>query len=132
MRSEEELCQRLKRRKLDQETIARVILFLKKNGFIDDMEFSRAWLNDKIKRPLGIRRISEELRRKGVDRKIIEQTLAAALDNYDEKSVVLELARRRFKKLFSHKPKNIKVRLYSYLLRRGFSPDVIWEVINQL
>lgn len=132
MRSEKELYQRLKRKKFEEGTIERVIAFLKEKGFINDMEFAKAWVESRMKRPLGFRRINEELQTKGVDKKIIEDTLATAKSNYNEDDIVLELAKKRLKRLAGLEPRKIKSRLYSYLLRRGFSPDIVSDIINQV
>lgn len=132
IRSEAELYQRLKRKKFDEHTIEKVILFLKDKEFINDQQFARLWVEDKIKRPLGLRRIREELKRKGIDKKIIEEVLTEAQSNYNEESIVLELAKRRLERLKNLDPRKARTRLYAYLLRRGFSPDSILDVIIQL
>ena len=132
MRSEKELRQRLKKKKFEESIIERVINFLREKEFVNDKEFARAWVESRLKRPLGFRRIKQELQIKGIDKKIIDDVLAIAESNYDEDSIVLELAKRRLKRLKGIEPRKIKSRLYSYFLRRGFSPDVISDIIAQL
>ena len=132
MRSRKELFERLKRKKFDPDTIDRVIAFLREKEFINDEEFAKAWVESKLKRPLGIRRISEELKIKGIDKEIIDEALASAKNNYDEEGIVTELAKKRLERLKGIEPRKVKSRLYSYLLRRGFSPDVVSDVITQL
>lgn len=132
MRSEQELRQRLKRKKFDQAAIEKVIQRLKEKDFIDDREFARAWVADKIKRPLGIRRIEEELKSKGIDKEIFQEALAKATNNYDEESIIRQLAEKRLQRLKGLDPNKVTSRLYSYLLRRGFSPGIVFDVITQL
>jgi regulatory protein len=132
MRSEKELSGRLKRKKFDLAIIEEVIEFLKEKRFIDDREFARAWARDKIKRPLGLARISQELKAKGVEKSIIEESLNGIKHNYDEKSVVLGLAQRKIKRLKGVEPRKARSRLYFYLLRRGFSPEIVSDTLNQL
>mgnify|MGYP001591772823 FL=1 len=132
MRSEEELRQRLKRKKFDQATIEKVIQFLKEKDFIDDREFARAWVADKIKRPLGIRRIEQELKTKGINKEIFQEALATSCNNYDEAGAIRQLAVKRLERLKGLEPRKVKSRLYSYLLRRGFSPEIVFDIITQL
>lgn len=132
MRSENELSGRLKRKHFDCETIAKVISFLKEKRFIDDREFTRQWIADKLKRPLGLRRIKQELKIKGVEENIIAEGLGEVKNNYNEESIVWELARQRIKRLAGIEPKKARQRIYSYLLRRGFSLDIVCDVVKQL
>lgn len=132
MRSRKELFERLKRKKFDLDIIDRVIAFLREKEFINDEEFAKAWVESKLKRPLGLRRISEELKIKGIDKEIIDKVLASAKNNYDEEAIVMELAKKRLPRLKGIELRKVKSRLYSYLLRRGFSPDVVSGVITQL
>ncbi len=131
LRSENELWQRLRLKKIPEETIKEVISFLKEKGFIDDNVFARAWLNSRLKRPLGLRRIRLELRQKGVDKEVIEQE-TVKLKDYSEGQTVLGLAKARLNRLKGMEPDSAKRRLYSYLLRRGFSPEVVTDTLNQL
>jgi len=131
LRSENELFQRLKRKQIPEETIKEVISFLKEKRFIDDNVFTKAWLNSRLKRPLGLRRIKQELRQKGVDKEIIEQE-AAKLKDYSEAEIVLDLAKKRLNRLKGVEPDSAKRRLYAFLLRRGFSPGVVKDTINEL
>ena len=79
-RSEGELTLRLKRKKFDEKVIRATIAFLKEKRFLNDNEFARAWIDYRLKKPLGFRLIQQELRRKGVDKKIIEEQLLSALE----------------------------------------------------
>lgn len=131
LRSADELAQRLRLKKIPEETIKEVLSFLKEKDFIDDNIFARAWLNSRLKRPLGIRRIRQELRQKGVDKEIIEQEVARVKD-YSEAETVLGLAKERLSKLKGIEADVAKRRLYAYLLRRGFSPEIVIDTLNQL
>ena len=131
LRSENELVQRLKLKKIPEETIREVISFLKEKRFIDDNVFAKAWLNSRLKRPLGLRRIRQELRQKGIDKAVIE-TEVGSVKNYSEAETVLELAKERLGKLKAVEPIKAKRRVYEFLLRRGFSSQVVIDTLNQL
>ncbi len=72
LRSEKEIRLRLKKKKFDSKIIDETAAFLKDKDFINDNNFAHLWLESRLKRPLGLRRIKEELRQKGIAREIID------------------------------------------------------------
>ena len=132
LRSEYELYQRLKKKKFADSVIKQVLLFLKQRGFIDDSAFASAWIRGRISRPLGLRRLKQELRAKGIDKEIIEDQFEQLKNSYSEKTVVNELAAKKMEKLKEVDSLKAKRRIYAFLLRRGFSPDLAMEAVNRL
>lgn len=132
LRSEAELKARLKQKGFSEELSRDTINFLKDKEFIDDRVFAKGWVASRLKRSFGIRRIKQELIAKGLDKGIIEDSLLQAQKNYSEDQAASQLAQQRFSKLRNIEPQKAKARVYAYLLRRGFSPDVVSEIIKQL
>lgn len=132
LRSEKELYQRLKKKKFDDNVIKRTLSFLKDKGFIDDNIFTKTWIESRLKKPLGLRRLKQELKLKGIDKDIIDNQIEEIKKDYPEEDIVLELAKKRFNKLKGIEPNKAKRRIYAYLLQRGFSPEIIIDVVNQL
>lgn len=132
LRSEREIAQRLKRRKFSEEIIRKTIEFLREKEFLNDSLFAKSWIESRIKRPFGLRRIKEELKVKGLDKEIIEERISEVKEGYSEEAVVEQLARMRLGKLKGIEALAARRRVYAYLIRRGFSPEVVTEVINQL
>jgi len=130
-RSEKEIGERLKRKKFDTAVIRETILFLKENGFVDDSYFAKVWLESRIKRPLGLEKLRVELRQKGVDKEIIDSQIEEISKGYCEEDVVLKLVKDRLNKLKGVEPVKAKRRLFEYLLRRGFSTEVIIDIVNR-
>ncbi|MFH0856008.1 MAG: regulatory protein RecX [Candidatus Omnitrophota bacterium] len=131
LRSENELIRRLKLKKIPEETIKEVVSFLKEKRFIDDNVFAKAWVSSRLKKPLGLRRIKQELMQKGLDKETIEAQIAGVKD-YSEGQTVLALARERLSRLKGSDQVTSKRRVYAFLLRRGFSPEVVIDALNQL
>ena len=131
-RSEKELEQRLKRKKFSEEIIRKTVEFLREKEFLNDNLFAKSWIESRIKRPFGLRRIKEELKDKGLDKQIIEEKISEVKESYSEEAVVEQLARMRLGKLKGIEAFAARRRVYAYLIRRGFSPEVVTEVINQL
>ena len=131
-RSEYELSQRLKRRGFPESTVKETIFFLKEKGLINDFEFARIWVESRIKKPLGVNRLKQELKIKGIDKELIKQVIERVGDKYKEEEMIRDLLSRRWEKLKNIEPHKAKRRLFLYLLRRGFSSEKIQEAINQI
>jgi regulatory protein len=132
LRSEKELYQRLEKKKFDDQIIKETLCFLKGKGFVDDNYFAKAWIESRLKKPLGLRRLKVELKIKGIDKEIIERHIQEIKKNYPEENIVTEIAKKRLKRLKGLTPEKVKRRTQDYLLRRGFSPDIVIDVINKL
>ncbi len=131
-RSEQEMRERLGRKNFPPDIIERTIEFLSGKNFLNDRHFAREWIVSRLRKPVGLRKIARELRGKGVDGRIIEESLSLVLKDYAEYDVVERSARERiprFKGIDRIKARN---RLYGYLVRRGFTPSVVLEVVTRL
>jgi regulatory protein len=131
-RSEKEIRQRLKRKKFDDEIVRQTLLFLKDKDFINDDYFAGAWIESRLKKPFGLKRIRQELELKVISEEIIDRRINEIKQDYPEEEIVTEIAKGKIGKLKGIEPQKAKRRVFSYLLRRGFSPDKIMDVINQL
>lgn len=131
-RSEKELYQRLKKKNFKEGIIKEALAFLREKAFIDDKSFARAWINERIKRHYGLRRLSRELKIKGIDEQTAAGILQELKESYSEEEIVRGLAKEKFDRIKGIEPRKAKRRIYSYLLRRGFSPEIIIECINNL
>jgi len=131
-RSQKEIIDRLRRKNFSQSTIDQVLDYCERLNLIDDKTFASSWLNSRLRKPLGLRRIFYELKVKGISDQVIEEAQCKIKDKYNEYEVVSELAKDKFEKLSRLEPDKAKRRVYSFLLRRGFSPDIVNEVINQI
>ena len=67
-----------------------------------------------------------------VNPEIIENSLAQAKNDYSETQIVSQLAQQRLSRIKGVAPLKAKARLYGYLLRRGFSPEVVGEVLRTI
>ena len=106
-----------------EETLER----LRRVDLIDDEAFARYWVENRLKfRPKGRRALSYELRQKGIDSRTIEQSLA----DYDEGAAIEKAAASHARRLKHLPPDVFKKRLYGRLARRGFSYDLIRDILE--
>lgn len=131
-RSRKEIEDRLKKKKFTREAISSVIDYFDKLDLINDEEFAAGWMKSRLRKPLGLRRIYFELKQKGITEEIIEQLKDNIKDSYNEYEVVTDLAKSKLNKLKNIELDKAKSRIYRYLLSRGFSIDVINEVVSEL
>lgn len=132
-RSIKEIEDRLKRKDYSSKVILEVIKSLKRLKFLDNKEFAKMWMENRIRtRPLGRYRLKQELIQKGIDKDLVEKTLS----NYrEEKEIELakELTQRKLRKSYRSLDRlTAQRRLYGFLQRRGFSYDTIQEVMKEL
>lgn len=133
-RSEREIRERLTRKEYPPQVIDEAVAYLRGIGYLNDYEFAKAWIESRLRKPFGLRVIRLELERKGIEEEIIEGLLQETKQTWDEGAVVERLAGKYFSTLKKKKefPQRIKPKLYSYLIRRGFSPDIVSEAISRI
>lgn len=130
-RSEGEIRQRLRRSGTSEEVIDQVIAQLRDWRYVDDEDFAQRWIDNRLQhRPRGSRLLAQELRAKGVDPGIVNESIANA--NIDEDAQALDVARKRLHQLANLDPAVRERRLVAFLQRRGFGYDSIRRALDQL
>ncbi len=116
----------------DETTIEAVLNKLTEQGYLNDTEFARYWVENRERfRPKGVRALRQELRAHGLDRETIE----AALADVDSTASALAIARSRGQRMAGlaiAAPELFRRKLSDFLARRGFEYEVIREVVARL
>jgi regulatory protein len=132
-RASGELRRELVRRKHRAEAIGTVLADLEETGVLDDRLFARLWIKERVeKKGYGKRRIASELLTKGVSREIVEDELRSGFDRESELAVAERAARGRLRRLGSVPLETRKRRIYTYLLRSGFTSDIAGEATKSV
>jgi len=132
-RSEAELRQRLSRKGISSVTVEFLISECKRKGLIDDEKFARYLATQKMMvKPVGRRMLVHELKSKGINPLLVEQAVQEATEGKQELDVARELARGRILKLAELKPEVARRRLFGFLSRRGFSSEVVYQVVREM
>ncbi|HOU15451.1 MAG TPA: RecX family transcriptional regulator [Anaerolineae bacterium] len=125
-RSEAELRNYLLESDFSAATVAEVLERFRGVGLVDDEAFARFWADNRARfRPRGKRMLVQELRQKDVASGVIETTLA----EYDEVAAAQQVAEEQARRLAHLPPDQFRRRLWDRMLRRGFSPDIIQEIL---
>lgn len=99
-------------------------------GYVNDEEFSRFWIEQRNQfKPLAPRALRYELLRKGIEDATIESVLAGAVD---AESAALQAARSQARRLQRLDEENFRKKMAAFLQRRGFSWPIVRDVLEQL
>ena len=128
-RSVREVETRLRRHGYSPAAIADARARLDGWGLLDDAAFARYWVEQRARfRPKGARAIVSELMAKGVARETIDVVLGEADPNAETKRA-REVIRRPMTRWLSMDERERKRKIHQYLVTRGFTYEVIEEVI---
>jgi regulatory protein len=129
-RSMHEVRENLQKHDIPEAVIEMTLKRLQESGLLNDQEFAQAWVeNRNTFRPRSRRALSLELRRKGLDEEVIEQTLAQTVD---ETSLAREAARKYLRKVERLEWPEFRNKLGGFLGRRGFSYVVVAPVLREM
>lgn len=132
LKTQKEIEYKLKEQGFDFTVIEQTIKFLKEYEYVDDREYSRLFIEEKLKlNGYGINRIKTLLNQKGVK----EYDYIDFLEEVDldiEFENALELATKKLNSIYEDDEYKIKRKLFSYLSYRGFNYDVINRVLREI
>lgn len=123
--TEAEVAAKLRRRGNGEDVIERTLAEARRHGLVDDAAFAVAWVEDRGRhRGFGAARLREELARRGVCDADIDAALRR-LDDRDDHTTAVELARQRAARLPGNLSQDARVRrVGGYLVRRGHPPGL--------
>ena len=131
-RSVEELRGRLRLKRYADPVISLVLASFEKQGLLNDEKFAKLFAQSRLySRPVGKRELEFELRKKGLSKPLISQTLEN-LGEYDEVETARQLVFTRFHKMTGISEEKKKARLFGFLKRRGFSSTAIFSALAKL
>lgn len=131
MRSEKEVRQYLRKKEVLDETIEEIIAKLHKEKLLNDLEFAKMFVSDRIKYShKGPRFIQKELLEKGV----LEDKIERALEQYDEATQLKKLNKwldKQLKKKSKYSYRKRIEQLKVKLLQLGFTQHIIEAAFSE-
>lgn len=139
-RTRQELARKLRGKRFAPERIDDCLARLEEKGLLSDAAVAAAFVRDRLRlRPRGSARLASELRAKGVEADVAQETIALVFE--DEEVSDVDLARGAAEAWLARQPAKVssalasrshtaesgkaKRRLYGYLTRRGFRGDAL-------
>ncbi len=131
-KTEKEMQKRLMEKGFDSDSINIVISFLKEYNFINDNNYTKMYVKDKMASQ-GKQKIKYSLIRKGISSDIIDNVIEEIRVD-DEKEVAFELAKKKYKSLLRSEKDRYKLwnKLCRYLVGRGYDYSISKDVTNQV
>ena len=128
-RSEAETRRNLREKNLDDDVIEVVIERLTRARLLDDREFARYWVDNRVQfKPRGARALRQELWEKGVPDAIITE----AIESVDEEDIARRVAEDGARRMAHLQPDDFCRKLNAYMARRGFSYAVIKPLVEEM
>lgn len=107
---------------ITEQDIEMIIKKLENKKYLNDWEFAKYYVENRfIKKGISIRRLGNELQRKGVENEIISQILK--LDMRDDAQEIQKIIRKKRVKYNDEK-------LISYLVRQGFDFEMVQNLVQ--
>ena len=132
-RSRNEMVRYLERKRFSANTVDETLAFLENNGYINDPRFALQFGKSRIEnKKVGKLRLERELKNKGLENQIIDETLRSLYEEYDELEVAMACAQKKLESSVSNDIEKERRRLAKFLERRGFSTSLVYQVVTQL
>jgi regulatory protein len=129
-RSEAEVTKRLSEQGFEAPVIDVVLARLRANGFVGDERFAQEWVENRSTfRPRSRRMLALELRQKGVEDEVIQETLE---QSGTDETLAYEAAVRYAKRLETLDWEEFRKRLSGFLGRRGFSYGTVSATVRRV
>jgi regulatory protein len=136
-RSSREVIDHLGRKGFPRDLAESIVRHFETVSLINNLEFARMFVRDKLRRkPIGKSLIQKLLAAKGISSPMIQQVLSENISDEDQKNAALELASRRLRltkrSMAKLDPIKQRQRLTGYLLRHGFTNEVVQKTVQTL
>ena len=130
-RTEKEVYRKLKSHKLSDESINKIMFFLKEFKFVNDENYAKLFVESKkLLKPEGRRTVRMKLAQKGIGKELSEKSVS---ENYSEEEELIkakELYDKYRKKVRGKNEADKKQKCYRFLLSKGFTYDLINRVLK--
>ncbi len=134
-RSSKEIIDHLMKKGFARECAENVTHQLQSMRMVNDLEFARAFVRDRLKRkPTGQALLRMQLMAKGIISSMTDMVLAELISPQSQQASALQAAKRKMQ-LTKYSKRNLdeekrKKRLLDFLLRRGFSYEIALKTIR--
>ncbi len=128
-----ELAQKLKQRGFGGQDIKLSLNECIRLSYLDDERFSLNFLRQLVRKGYGPRQIQQRLRSRGISMAIIQEVLSRHFPESMQVDICRMTANKKLSSAaFVSRSGELKVRLYRFLIGRGFNPEVIRQVLDEI
>ncbi len=136
-RSSSEVLRHLLHKGISKEVAEPIVRHFETVSLINNLEFARMFVRDRLRRkPTGRALLKNLLATKGIAPAMIDQVLREYITEEDQTSAAKELASRRMnltkRSMAKLDPLKQQQRITGYLLRHGFSNEIVQRTVRSL
>lgn len=131
-KTEKEIYNKLIAKEYSKESINRAIEFLREYKLINDENYVKMYVKDKLKSQ-GKNKIKYNLKRKGIPDELINEELSK-IDYDDSKDGAIILAQKKYNELQRRESDKYKLsqKLYRFLISKGYNYDLASDVMKEV
>jgi len=131
-KTEKEVIEKLKVNGYGDNAINKSIEFLKEYNFINDLNYTKSFIKDKLN-SIGSQKIKYTLLQKGISKELIEEHLSNS-NKENEKDVAFNLAKKKVGLIRKKENDKYKIsgKLYRYLISKGYDYDITNQVVKEV
>ena len=131
-RSHKEVEEKLKEMRMIPLACEQIIMKLMLEGFLNEERFARSFVRGKFRiKKWGRNKIKKELKIREISAPIIKLAFTE-IDEVIYLNTLLELAEKKLNLIKEPHPIKRKKKLVNYLLQKGYEPQLIYDVSNNL
>jgi regulatory protein len=116
----------------EQSVVDQVIARLEELGYLNDEQFAANFASSRLTaKPLGRTRLRRDLRRKKLSSETIESALDEAYEQQSEEELIERAINKRIRLKGAPATRQDAKKLFDYLIRRGFSYDLVIRKVRE-
>jgi regulatory protein len=128
-RSRAEVRKNLEKHAIPPDVITDVFKRLERSGLVNDERFAQDWVTNRSEfRPRSRRALAYELRQRG----LADTAIKKALEGINEETLAYQAAIKQARRYENLPVRDFRNKLGSYLARRGFSYEIIKDVVTRV
>jgi regulatory protein len=127
--SKGEISRNLNQHHYTDEVIELVIYKLEKEKLLDDRDFSELWIQNRIGK-YGVRRIRQELRRKGIPEGTADEALSRVSDEQQLENATVLAVKAWSKTKSGEDPRKSRQKIIASLVRKGYGWDIAIQAVD--
>jgi regulatory protein len=115
------------------EIVESVLDTLKEYNYLNDNDFAEQFAASNLRmKPLGKRRLQQKLALKKLDKETVETALEKVFEETPEEDLLERALEKRLRTKGTPKDRDETKKLFDYLLRQGFSFDIVRERLRNI
>ncbi len=116
----------------EEAVVDQVVARLEELGYLNDEEFAANFANSRLTtKPIGRTRLRRDLQRKKLPAQVVEQSLNEAYEQQSEEELIQRAIKKRLRLKGPPETREEAKKLFDYLMRRGFSYDLIARKVRE-